>query len=264
MKKRGHNCSQKRGQLTLFIFMTVVVVVAIVAYSLFDFGVTSSAGVDSEVSEVYDATQFCIEDVSGKALLDVGVSGGYFNLPEMSNDLFMPYYMYEGENLMPSLETIEEELALYVEALATVCTRKAYASMPRYDVAAESMKVTTMVTEDDTVEFVVSYPLSVMKGETVYYIDQEYSVSFPVRLYTMYSVASSIVREHDIEPRALCINCAGDLAYENLVFIDLWDVYPSEVVYYISDGTSYVGNDAFELYFVIKYPEGDYDPFENF
>ena len=81
----------------------------------------------------------------------------------------------------------------------------------------------------------------------------------------MYNLASSIVSEHEIESRALCINCAGDLAYEMNLFLDLWQYTPTEMVFYVSDEKSIINNEDFVFFFVIKYPENNnFDPYENF
>jgi len=261
MEKRG----QKRGQLTLFIFMGIVIVIAILAFSFFNFDSLDSGTLDSEARIVYDAVDFCMQDVTAKAILDLGISGGYFDLPEKSNNIYMPYYFYLGENLMPSLETVEEEFAKYVKQIATVCSKKAFFNLASYDIVASEMNVEAKVNSDDTVSFSISYPMSVTKGENSYYLNEEFLYSYEARLYSMYNLASSIISEHDIESRALCINCAGDLAYEMNLFLDLWQYSPTEMVFYVSDDTSIVDNENLVFFFVIKYPENNnFDPYENF
>lgn len=255
----------KKGQLTLFIFMAIVIVIAIVGYYLFDFESVEIQGIDSEARAVYEATEFCMQDVTAKAIIDLGISGGYFDLPTKSNELNIPYYFYEGENLIPSIQTIENELAKYVEQMATICIKKAYFNLPEYEVVTSEMVVDTKILSDDTISYKINYPFTVKRGENSYYINKEFSYSYDVRFYTIYNFVSGIIKEHEIEPRALCINCAGNSAYLNNLFLDTWEFKPSEVIYYVSDKKSFVNNEEFVFFFVIKYPENNnYDPYENF
>jgi len=254
----------KRGQLTTFVIIAIVVVAAIIGYywiSSNDSGVL----VDSNIKPVYDVVSSCIDDVSEDAIAVVGESGGYYNLPEKVDEQKIAYHFYEGDRLIPSLNRIEREMASYVVDMVTLCVEDKADEISDYEISFEVPDVGVFVNDDDTISFVVNYPFSAVKGENSYYFDSPIEKIFDVRLYTIYSFVSMVADEHEREPRAFCMNCIGDKSFEDGLVVDLWTFNPNDVIFIIIDEKSLVNGAPYHFFFANKYPsENDYDPFESF
>ena len=69
---------------------------------------------------------------------------------------------------------------------------------------------------------------------------------------------------HSVEPRAFCVNCIGDEAYDKKLTVNLFDISDGDILFYVADNSSIVNDKIFSYYFIIKpVSGGDYDPFED-
>ncbi len=136
--------NQKRGQMTMFIIVTIVIVVSIVLY----FSVRGQLGIEnipSELKPVFDYYETCIQDETMVALGIIGTQGGYINTPEYlpgseyapfsSQFNFLgfpvPYWNYVSANglvkeQIPSKTTMESEIADYIKENLVDCDFSSY------------------------------------------------------------------------------------------------------------------------------------------
>ena len=192
---------KKRGQLTLFIILGIIIL-AIIALTVYfispDILVLEESTLSAEAQQVVDLVQDCAEDSTLTALTNIGYTGGYYTLPETSlsdDTVELPYYYYDGENLMPSLDTIEEEIGEYAGALIEYCVGTEISLL--YDLEFIDNQVEISV-EQYAVEGTVDFPISLSLEDTTYFLDEPYVLDVPVPLGKIYDVAENIV-EHDIE-----------------------------------------------------------------
>lgn len=254
---------KKRGQLTIFVMAAVIFVVVIVGYFLIARSLSVGDSVSPEVSPLYNAVMDCAADVTIDSLEVVGESGGYFDLPEKVNSLYVAYYFYEDESLAPSLEVVEEEIAKYVEQMFFFCAEEVYYNSPDFEVEGGEINVDVEIRKDDSVYFSIDYPFSVVKGNTSYLFNEPISEVYDVRLYSIHSFISEMMEWQKVEPRALCINCIYDRANELELFVDMWDAGESDVLFFVTDEKTVVNGEPYRFFFVNKYVGGNYDPFEN-
>ncbi|MBT4416495.1 hypothetical protein HOC80_00150, partial [archaeon] len=92
---------EKRGQVTLFIIIGIVIVILIAlgVYfrgELFDaVGLTEELFYPSEIQEVVDEVQDCVDISTYEAVVSVGYKGGYYNTPSsafVNEYVTLPYY----------------------------------------------------------------------------------------------------------------------------------------------------------------------------
>jgi hypothetical protein len=253
----------KKGQLTLFIFMAIVVF-ALAYYFLFDPFGFNDENLSPQVKPVYDVVEACMQDITQESLITIGASGGYFTLPERVNAHSVPYYFYEGENLMPSLESIESEIEDYVDTMLFFCVTDHKDLWKEVNVSFGETSTSTQIREDDTVTFEVSFPFVVSDNSGVYSFDRVFEKQYDLRLYSYYSLIEGIMLSLLNEPRALCVSCIYELSQSRDLSVRLWDYGPSEVVFFISDESGTYGDSSFLYLFVVKFEEdNNYDPFES-
>jgi hypothetical protein len=254
---------KKKGQLTIFVMVAIVIVVVIVGYFLIEgsFGVDKS--VSPEVSPLYDAVMDCVSDVTEDSIYEIGGSGGYFDLPEKVNSFSIPYYFYEDENLAPSLEVVEGEIAKYVEQMLFFCVEKVYSESPSYEVEGGEINVDVEIRKDDKVYFSIDYPFDIFKGNTSYFFEGSIKRVYDVRLYAIHGFVAEMMGWQKEEPRAICINCIYNRASELGLVVDMWDFSSDDVVFVVYDNQSIVKGSEYIFLFINKYERGGYDPFEN-
>ena len=118
----------KKGQISIYLLIVVVIALLVGLFFLFR-APNENSSINNPVDEVSPLKLFveeCLEETTKAGLLQQGLQGGYtLNLPEehvtmeYSN---IPYYYYEGGDLSPSLKTLENELAAYIDANIWKCT----------------------------------------------------------------------------------------------------------------------------------------------
>jgi len=255
--------AKKRGQLTLFIIVAVVLVFLIIGYYFLKYGSDSDDVVNTEVRVVYDIVLSCVNGVTEQSLEDIGVAGGYFDLPKDVSEFYIAYY-YNQKNVMPSIDTIEKEIAKYNEQMLYFCLEEEYSRLADFEVYSGDIDVTVDINPDDRVYINVDYPFSVSKENRTYSFSDGFKVEKDVRLYTIYSFIEKLISWHENNPRAMCVNCISDEAFRQKLYVNVIDETESDVVYFVEDPESIVNGASYRFYFVIK-PErgGIYDTFEN-
>src|SRR3989338_2739453 len=97
----------KRGQFTLFVVLGILVLLLATLFfvfkdDLFGFvGIGGELSYPSEIQEVVDHVQECVDASSADAVFQIGLSGGYYDLPEKTyiDDFFaflFLFFFYEG------------------------------------------------------------------------------------------------------------------------------------------------------------------------
>ena len=196
----------KRGQFTLFVVLGIVVLILIGLFIVFQDDLLGFAGISqelsypSEVQEVVDHVQECVDASSIEAVTQIGYSGGYYVVPDRSFDssslgVVVPYFYDDGEDLTISSDTLEEELSSYVSALVDACVQVEQFSDLQIDLGDIS---TESLIEGDSVIVTVEYPFTVTAGESVYTITNPYEAEVVAGLGALRDVAESIVA-YDVE-----------------------------------------------------------------
>ncbi len=252
---------KKEGQLTIFVMVAIVVVIAIVGYFIINDVFLEEVSVDSEVSPIYEAVEGCIGDVTEDSINIVGESGGYYELPEKVDDNSIAYYFYEDESLMPSLEVVEREMEKYSEDMLYFCVEKVFLNYPDFELNSGEIDVSVSVKSDDKIYFEVDYPFSVIKENKSYFFNEPLIEIYDVRLFSIFSFISKMMEWQEEEPRGICVNCISDAALELELFIDLWDSSEEDVLFFITDEKSLVNDEPYLFFFTNKYIRGNYDPF---
>jgi len=188
---------KKRGQLTLFVIISIVVVVAIISYFMFygDFG---EENYDPKVRVVRDNILVCFEDVYAFSLASVAYQGGYYgdlvegpviNLTQS----IIPYYYYDGEGYVPSLDVIEGEIEKSAEASLVNCISSEFNegfefSYDEYSVDSEIL--------DDEVVFNLDLDLAIIGENTTTIVGfNKKPISINSRIKDMHYIASEIVAD---------------------------------------------------------------------
>lgn len=181
---------QKRGQITVYIVLGILVV-AVIALALFarervaisDWEMQRQAAltVPEKAREVQRFVQGCIEQTADAGVTLLGLQGGYITLPQetiptpahpfsTSLEIFpdaglkTAYWFYVTPNNiqksgMPTAEQMEEELAGYVENNIADCLQN-FTLFEEYNVTAGMIEAESKI-EDEEILFTVDMPVRV-------------------------------------------------------------------------------------------------------
>jgi hypothetical protein len=243
----------KRGQATIFIIVGIVVVVVIALGIVFSSNIATTIGISEKVSfppkieDVKDMVQECVDVSAEEAVVNVGYTGGYYNLPDNVHEveLTLPYYYYDGNNLMPSLIGVENELEEYVVFLVDTCLEV------DVDFDLEFGELSSDVSiKEGLVEFRVDYPFHASIEENEYNVDDFYESEINVDLNNVYNIASSIV-QHDIEnPDEISLDYLLNLGLD-VSYVDYED---GNFVYILEDNTAFNEESTYVFMFASYFP----------
>jgi len=245
----------KRGQSTIFIIVGIVIVLLVVLGIIFSSEIADTVGLSErisypeEIEEVRDIIQGCVDDSAEEAVVNFGFTGGYYHLPDnvFETDLTLPYYYFDGNNLMPSLNNIEAELGEYVMFLVGSCVY--LDDVTDFDLELKEMDAEVSI-EDGFVEFSVEYPFDASVEESVYNVYEPYEIDVDIDLDNVYGVANLIV-EHDIEnPDEVDLDYLLGLGMD-ISYVSYDD---GNFVYILEDNTAFNGESTYVFMFASYFP----------
>ena len=177
------------------------------------------------LATITDSLYDCVDSVTKDALLIVAFQGGYYNKPTTSfsyDPVFFPYYYYEGKTTVPSLETIETEMAAYVSDNMAECVEEIDYTTFTSDYSAPH---TTVEITKDNAQFIVNMPIEIQsEGHTTVVELEEYKKNYNSSLFDIHEVAAFIALSHEEDPEDYCVSCVTEMAQERDLYVY---IYPS-------------------------------------
>jgi len=220
---------RKRGQLTLLIIAGIVIVVVIVGYFFIGSSTKESFGsaeLDSKYLSIKDAFVDCYTSVAIGSLDLVSLQGGYYDFSEGSvyedSGIFeMPYYYYECEILLPSLESIENEIGQAVDEIIVAQCVDGLSGDADLDIEFIPGETSVKINEDN-VYFVSDAGLKFSTEEMSVVVDlQKYSVYIDSKLSSMYEIAKFFTVSHIDEPDRVDIAQLTTMAESSDLYISV-------------------------------------------
>jgi hypothetical protein len=200
---------RKKGQVTIFIILGLIVLLSIALFIYFktSFIVTEPRLLAKELSPISVYVEQCMDKSAEEAVRKISERGGYFTLPafiESNPSMYVnpdgigvikiPFWFYKGARFNPSIVTIQNEIARYVETNVMSCINGFAPFEKEYKITAlDTIKVTALLNSDD-ISFVMKYPIRVNhKGNSTYTIIDKFTTSVPVRLKKIIETANRIL-----------------------------------------------------------------------
>jgi len=195
---------KKRGQITVFIILGLIFLIFFLiilftkSYRIEKIGAISSG----ELNPIKNYVDLCAKSSASDALYLLGVQGGYTTPSELyfqSAYARIAYWYYEGEDISPTIEEMEQELSSYVNVALPECIESlnVFSDMG-FEFEFGEINTKTKINENN-VEFNINYPITIIKGESKAEISKFYK-SFPVRLGHIHSIAKEIVEKEVEDP----------------------------------------------------------------
>mgnify|MGYP001562129759 CR=1 FL=1 len=258
--------NSKASQTTIFIILAILIAGAITGGVYFinenkkavsrEF--FSSSDVQPVLKNIQTKILDCSEETSKKSLEKIGVQGGYYNKPKYYFDMksnFIPYYYYEGQILMPSKSTIENELSSYVNKNLEKCLETNYQN---FEITFKKPKTKTTIREKE-VNFLINLPIKIEKDNyDVTFELKEHPVAISSELDAILGVANFITETHREDPAMYCVSCVGQLAEEDDLYVDILKFRNNEMLVIISE--NHTASEPYSFEFLNKYTGKEASP----
>jgi len=210
----------KRGQITLFVILAIIVVGVILAIVYFK----SQTKTSNELTLQQTAQGFrnnldiCVKESSNNALLIISSQGGYI-VPDnyfSDNIMHIAYWYDKGIDISPNIEKVDSEISDYTCFLINKCLNSI-----NYTFKIDEGNCTVKATiKDDYTILNINYPIKATIGENTYNF-KKFTEKISLRLGKAYSSAKSIVSEQTKHPDSICLTCIADLGESNNMKIDI-------------------------------------------
>lgn len=242
----------KRGQVTIFVILALVIVVLGTGYFLFLNSPKSSVKVNSNPVSTF--VQDCLQKASEKSIINVGLGGGYFYSSPVSTPDGIAYYWNNGTNNMPTIQTIQSEISKGVSKELLSCIKNM--SFPNYEISKGDLNVTTTIHENKVL-ISADYPIQVKKENTTSTL-RDFNWEVPVRLGFIYNLVQNFTLEEP-NKEGICLSCIYDISSKNEgLKTSMFDYGPTTVLFDINDtNIDYkIGRKDFEWIFANNYTNG--------
>ncbi len=236
----------KKGQLTIFIIIGIILIASIALYFVFRGGIVQEYSI-VDTGDVKSFVDDCIEEVGSDVIKQVSEGGGYYFSSDKSTYSGLAIYYSAGESYVPTKEEIEDEISNFVKENLFFCTRN-FVDFPELEISQEDIDVSVFFNEE-SVNFEVDYPLRINKGDSSDLL-RDFEKTIPVRLGTLYDVSREIVQSSREE---ICLSCILDLSLEKNLYVDMNDLNDSEVMFVVRDENFKLNDEPLELVFVMDY-----------
>lgn len=219
----------KRGQITLFVILGVIIIGAISLGLYFRQQIVSSqtlkevaetSELPPELESLREDIQECANTVSDEALYFVGQQGGYFLAPDNSiqvEDTAIAYGVQNGVKTLVSEDVFKSEVRSYIEAFLPGCVD--YSPYTDFGIFDQTPLTTVNLTDDGT-NLEIDYKVSAQKGENAYNLFEPYEVELPLKVKNVYEASSKIADDIASSPEefdiAKILSYGMDVQLENL------------------------------------------------
>jgi hypothetical protein len=242
---------KKRGQVTLFIIIAILIVAGIFLFFYVKNKTSSlTPTIPKDIQPVYNFVQDCLKETAENSLIRIGEQGGYFLIfDEPSIEGRIPYYLQGTQDSIPTQQEIEQNLAGFVKEELGFCILNFKDFKQDYTTNYE-LKKSEVVILNNQVRFSLDYPLTITKEETAYQL-KDFSVDIPIRVNKSIKVSQEIIAEQKLHPESICLSCLYDLGENYKVYIDMLD-YGNSTIFTIIDGNSKINNQSYEWSFAVR------------
>lgn len=205
--------TSKKGQLTMFIIigMIVLIIVSAILYIRYYKG---SDYVPSQMEPVKKYVAGCIKETAEGAVLLAGAQGGviYFGdvIPNVETSYSYSTYWYDnGQDTSISKEFIENEIRAYIEEEIVPGCIKNFESL-HMNIAAGDISSTEVSIKPGYIDLSLNMPVTLIEGDQRTTISK-FSAQLPVKLGQSIDIAKEIVGMEIKDPDHVRISDLGDM-----------------------------------------------------
>lgn len=212
----------KRGQTTIFIIISVLVVASVALFfTLSESGseegaLSESEGVlSSERSSIKNDVETCLSNNLESGIYSLGLDGFYHETPEISETYLgseIPVYWDSGNSNIPKKSFVEPQLENYMEDNMNDCLSELENNENRsFSVSSGEYSVDVGLSGRVLAE--LNYPVTIEKGSSSVKIE-DFSQTYEFDFDEKYGIAKNITEQQENAPGSLMVGHLTALASE--------------------------------------------------
>ncbi len=223
----------KKAQLALFVILSIILIL-IILFLLMPHK-DSNSKYDSKTKVFMENFLSCLEGAYEISLESIAYRGGYFDYPDNRpyidlNYTFIPYYAYEEENYVPSLDEIKNEIVKSAESdIEMYCLSQEFEEV-EFSYEDYSLDVEIL---DNKLIFNLDLDVTVKTGDFTSLVEfKKFPVDINSKLRDMHYVASEISKNDIMNKGWFDVTKLSDISKDTELKIDAdeeYDEYPSFV-----------------------------------
>ncbi len=258
---------QKRAQITMFVILGIVIVMALVIGFAFRKSISEqishleilkSEKVKQMETDIKTHAETCLKKTAIEGILRVFAQGGYYPKPELSIGyitLDVPYYFIEGNENVPHLDVFVGSLAEYIDENINPCL-ESYSA----DLIVGSPKSDVKLGKSVDVE--VSHSLSYTQEGTTVNV-KRFSTSIGFDAKSAYSSGMNFFSEVKNMTKTSIVSQGLLALSDKYKFSTPQTVSPEDYIYILKFSNAIEGSKDVEYGFALKYPKPDIKKMES-
>lgn len=241
--------NSKRSQISLFLIIAISLVVIIGFYVFFNKNNQKNNEYLSDVDskKAYDSLSNCFKITSEEGLFYISERGGFYKKPEYMTETGIPYYLYNEEDYMPSLKTIENELSDYIKNNIYLCA---------YFLETENSDSTIPEVKSEIKEKNIAIDINYKvyyKKESKNFEFSNFKIEINSDLYDIYNNVSNLIIEDKKNPDSICLGCIINISKTSKYKIKMFDYSTDSMVFIFEDLNHKYNNETFKFNYANKY-----------
>ena len=202
--------SSKKGQVTLFIILGLLLLLAVTLVIVLRREVTTFKPEEvtlPEAGKIENIVRLCVAKLGNDALSQMGLQGGYIDVPpdlladgssylKLTPFIALPYWAIGNDVRIPSLFELEERLNQHLEKNLRGCVFSQEEFLKSYDLAEHGDPIVKTTLGENKVAFAVEWEIEIKtkSGETVTTLTS-HDTALPIRFKRVYDTAQRIMEQ---------------------------------------------------------------------
>ncbi len=203
----------KRGQVTIFIIIAIILIAAVALYFVFRDKI-SIDNIPSEIEPVYINIISCLEETIEEGVEYLVLHGGYYEVPKSISITYftedIPYYYLNSREYVPSVERVERELKNYIHNYLSNCLNFEDFEEQGYEIREGDLLVSVNIKEEE-IRTKLDYPLTLTKGDSTKSL-REFESIIEFNIPKFIETSQEIVSSYSEKPGFVCMTCLEEIS----------------------------------------------------
>jgi hypothetical protein len=240
----------KRGQITIFVIIAILIVAGIVFFFMVkDKYESNKSDIPLAITPAYNFIIDCIKNTGQNAILDLAKNGGYsIYSGQISTSKGIPYYIKDNQSIMPNLDRISMEFKLYLATHIPECVDKLNHFNITYSIPNTETKI-----YNEKIIFDIEFPIVIIKNNHTYSLKEFKDISLNTKFGTLINASNQIVISELNHGSGICLSCINEIAQNNNLRVDLVeDQFENATLVTLSDLNSKINNQTLQMVFAVE------------
>ena len=217
----------RKSQVTIFVILSVIIL-ALGTFAILSFNEnqrlmlesgTATLSSDPRVSLVHDFVEECLAlEVEEQAYFNQ-FSGGYYEIPPLfAYDAYLtvPFYVYDNQEQIPSIQELEQQLEMAVDDNLEFCIN----NLEEYEIFFEEINIgafeSKMIIQEGSILATLNVPINLLNNETGESSNIErFQVEVESNFLEYYNLVNEFINLHNGDFSRIPLSDLNMLVYNN-------------------------------------------------